>query len=135
MVHHINKLMGKITRKLAFVQAGPEVCQMEPGEKLYYSISEVATLFGINASKVRFYESEFESLQPKKNGASKRQYTRADIDHLREILDLTQNQGYTLPGARDYLNNRADRQRENARYIAKLQHIKAFLEQIRDGLE
>ncbi len=108
---------------------------MEPGEKLYYTITEVAAMFGINASKLRFYESEFTTLQPKKNGASKRQYTRADIDHLREILDLTQNQGYTLPGARDYLASRADRQRENARYIAKLQHIKAFMEQIRDGLD
>jgi len=127
-------LRGKITPKLAFVQAGPEVCRMEPGEKLYYTITEVAVLFGINASKVRFYESEFETLQPKTNSTGKRQYTRADIDHLREILDLIQR-GYTLPGARDYLNTRADRQRENARYIANLQHIKAFLEQIRNGLE
>ena len=83
-------------------------------------------MFGINASKLRFYESEFNTLQPKTNSTGKRQYTRADIDHLREILDLTQNQGYTLPGARDFLASRADRQRENARYVAKLQQIKAF---------
>ena len=108
---------------------------MEPGEKLYYTITEVAVQFGINASKLRFYESEFKTLQPKTNKAGKRQYTRADIDHLHEILDLTQNRGYTLPGARDFLATRADRQRENARYITKLQHIKLFLEQIRDGLE
>ena len=108
---------------------------MESGEKLYYTITEVATMFSINASKLRFYENEFETLQPKKNGANKRLYTKANIDHLREILDLTQNKGYTLPGARDYLATRADRQRENARYIAKLQHIKDFLQQIRDGLD
>jgi len=108
---------------------------MESGQKLYYTVTEVADQFGINASKLRFYEGEFETLKPKKNKTGKRQYTQADIDHLREILDLTQTQGYTLPGARDYLANRDANRRENARYISKLQEIKAFIEYIRDGME
>ncbi|WP_232326028.1 MerR family transcriptional regulator [Spirosoma montaniterrae] len=127
-------MRGKITPKLAFIQAVGEVCRMEGGGKLYYGIKEVAELFGINASKLRFYEKEFPTLQPKKNRSGDRVYTPADIEHLREILDLTQNKGYTLPGAREYLKTRDAARRENARYIAKLKQIKTFLEQIRDGL-
>lgn len=108
---------------------------METGGKLYYGIKEVAEQFGINASKLRYYEKEFETLKPKKNRSGDRVYTQADIDHLREILELTQNKGYTLPGARDYLKNRDANRQQNARHIAKLNQIKALLEELRDGLD
>ena len=107
---------------------------MEGTGKLYYSITEVAERFGINASKLRFYEKEFETLKPKKNRSGDRIYTQADIDHLTEILDLTDRQKFTIPGAREFLKERENRQRENDRHIAKLKKIKAFLEQVRAGL-
>ncbi|MCK8494135.1 MULTISPECIES: MerR family transcriptional regulator [Spirosoma] len=108
---------------------------MEGTGKLYYGIKEVADRFGINASKLRYYEKEFPTLQPKKNRAGDRVYTQADIDHLAEILDLIDRQKYTLPGAREFLKERDARRRENAKYVAKLQKLKSFLEQIRDGLD
>ena len=92
-------------------------------------------MFGINASKLRYYEKEFPTLQPKKNRSGDRVYTQADIDHLTEILDLIDRQKYTLPGAREFLRERDDRRRENARYISKLTKLKKFLEQLRDGLD
>lgn len=108
---------------------------MEGSGKLYYGIKEVADMFGINTSKLRFYEREFPTLQPKKNGAGDRVYTKADIDHLREIFVLINEKGYTLSGAREYLKNRDANRRTNARYVAKLQQIKTFLEELRDGLD
>ena len=107
---------------------------MEGPGKLYYGIREVAERFGINASKLRFYEKEFPTLKPKKNNSGDRVYTQADIDHLAEILDLIDRQKYTLPGAREFLKEREERRRENARYVGKLKKLKSFLEQMRDSL-
>ena len=107
---------------------------MENGGKLYYGIKEVAEMFAINASKLRFYEKEFPTLQPKKNRSGDRVYTQADIDHLREIFVLINERGLTLPGAREELKNREARRRETARIVTKLGELKAFLEQLRDGL-
>ena len=107
---------------------------MENGGKLYYSISEVAERFAINASKLRYYEQEFPTFQPKKKPSGGRLYTQADIDHLAEILDLINQQKFTLPGAREFLKNRDERRRENARIITKLRGLKTLLEQMRDGL-
>lgn len=108
---------------------------MENGGKLYYGIQEVAALLTINASKLRYYEKEFPTLQPKKNRSGDRIYTQADIDHLKEIMELIDEEGYTLPGAREHLKTREVNQRNNTRYINKLQNLKTFLEQIRAGLD
>ncbi|MFD2570276.1 MerR family transcriptional regulator [Spirosoma soli] len=107
---------------------------MDGSGKLYYGIKEVAEMFKINASKLRFYEKEFPTFQPKKNRSGDRVYTQADIDHLREILELTTEKGYTLPGAREFLKSRETARRENARMMGKLLDIKAFLQQMRDSL-
>lgn len=108
---------------------------MEGSGKLYYGIKEVADKFGINASKLRYYEKEFPTLQPKKNRSGDRVYTQEDIDHLTEILDLIDRQKYTLPGAREFLKAKQERRQENARYIAKLKKIKSFLETMRKDLD
>ena len=107
---------------------------MEGNGKMYYGIKEVADMFGINASKIRYYETKFETLEPKKKRSGDRAYSQSDIDHLREILDLIDKQKFTIPGAQEYLKARAERQRENARYIRKLEKIKTFMERLRDGL-
>ncbi|GAB2537046.1 MerR family transcriptional regulator [Spirosoma aerophilum] len=108
---------------------------MENGGKLYYGIKEVAEMFTINASKLRYYEKEFPTLQPKKNRSGDRVYTQSDIDHLKEILELTNEKGYTLPGAREYLKSRDANRREHAVYINKLKRIKVGLEKLRAELD
>ena len=112
-----------------------QVCHMEDSGKLYYGIKEVADRFQINASKLRFYEKEFPMLQPKKNRSGDRVYTQADIDLLTEIMDLINQKKYTIPGAREFLTNRDNRQRENAKYIVKLTKLKKFLEKMRADLD
>lgn len=92
-------------------------------------------MFNINASKLRYYEKEFPTLQPKKNRSGDRVYTQADIDHLTEILELINQRKYTLPGAREYLKTRDTNRRSNARITAKLMELKEFLQQMRNSLD
>lgn len=107
---------------------------MEGQDKLYFGIKEVAEQFGINASKLRYYEKEFPSLKPRKNRSGERVYTQADIDHLAEILKLINDKGLTLSGARDYLKNKDAGKKEINRTIERLKEIKQFLEQMRDEI-
>ncbi len=117
-----------------FYRDRTEVCRMEELNKRYYGIREVADMFGVEISQLRFYEKEFPTLKPRKNRAGDRIYTKEDIEHLKEILSLVKEKGYTLRGAREFLKNRSTSQSENAKMIAKLQEIKGFLEQLRDGI-
>ena len=71
--------------------------------KLFYTIGEVAEMFDVNTSLLRFWESEFPQLKPRKNAKGTRTYTIKDIDLLRRIYHLTKECGYTLDGAREQL--------------------------------
>jgi DNA-binding transcriptional MerR regulator len=68
--------------------------------KLYYSIGEVADIFGVNASLIRFWEKEFDAIKPKKNAKGDRKFTPKDIDVIHRIHDLVKVKGYTLEGAK-----------------------------------
>lgn len=107
---------------------------MQNTGKLYYTIREVAEQFGVNASKLRFYEREFPTLKPKKNKSGERIYTQADLDHIREIFELVEAKGLKLPAARDHLKNKGGRESENRQHIEKLEKLKAFLIELRDSL-
>ena len=74
--------------------------------KLYYSIGEVAEMLGVNASLLRYWESEFSQLKPRKTSNGTRTYTQKDIDLLRRIYHLTKEKGFTLEGARDQLRHK-----------------------------
>lgn len=102
--------------------------------KLYYTMGEVTAMFGVNASQIRFYEREFDILQPKKNKKGNRLFTPDDIANLKIIFSLVKDKGYTLQGARDYLRNNKNEARENQRVIDSLQRLKAFLIEVRDSL-
>ena len=76
-------------------------------EKLYYSIGEVAEQFNVAPSLIRFWETEFDILQPKKNRKGNRQFTKEDIDQIRVIYHLVKEKGFTLSGAKEMLKNDA----------------------------
>ncbi len=71
--------------------------------KLYYSIGEVAKMFDVNASLIRFWEKEFDIIKPKKNKKGDRMFTQADVDNFRIIYHLVKERGYTLQGAKEKL--------------------------------
>lgn len=108
---------------------------MEPGEKRYYSIREVADMFSVNISKLRYYEKEFPTLSPKKNRSGDRVYTKAEIDHLREILDLVENRGFKLQGAREFLTRKQTAQTETQKMLDKLREIRQFMAELRAKMD
>ena len=67
-------------------------------EKIYFTIGEVAEMFDVNTSLVRFWEKEFPQLQPRKNAGGNRIYTKKDVELLRKIHHLVQERGSTLEG-------------------------------------
>ena len=73
--------------------------------KLYYSISEVAAMFDVNESLLRFWEKEFPQLNPKKGGRGIRQYRKEDIETVKLIYHLVKERGMTLPGARQRMKD------------------------------
>jgi len=103
-------------------------------QKRYYSIGEVAEKFKVNASLIRFWESEFDVLRPKKNKKGDRQFTQKDIDCISNIYHLVKEKGYTLDGAKQLLKAKSQQQSENAAMIDSLEKIKSFLTELRDKL-
>ena len=71
--------------------------------KLYYSIGEVAEMFDVNTSLIRFWEKEFDIIKPKKNKKGNRLFTPEDVDNFKVIYNLVKEQGLTLEGAKKYL--------------------------------
>jgi DNA-binding transcriptional MerR regulator len=74
--------------------------------KLYYSIGEVASIFDVNASLIRFWEKEFSSIKPKKNKKGNRLFTPKDIVQFDEIYRLVKTEGYTLDGAKKVMRGK-----------------------------
>ncbi len=102
--------------------------------KLYYTMGEVTAMFGVNASQIRFYEREFDILQPKKNKKGNRLFTQEDISNLKIIFNLVKDKGYTLQGARDHLRSNKNEVKENQRVVDSLERLKKFLLEVRDSL-
>ena len=71
--------------------------------KLYFSISEVAQMFDVNESTLRFWEKEFDQIRPRKTGKGTRSYRQEDIDAIRLVYHLVKERGMTLAGARQKL--------------------------------
>jgi len=101
--------------------------------KLYYNISEVAEMLGVNTSLLRYWETEFPELRPAKNKKGTRSYTQKDIDLLRRIHYLTKECGLTLDGARQQLKNDKSPDR-NLQLVETLTEIKNFLIQMKQNI-
>ena len=94
--------------------------------KLYYSISEVAEMTELEAHVLRYWETEFEQLQPKKNRAGNRVYTERDIAVVERIRHLLREEKYTIEGARQVLARSDEAASEDTRKA--LADLRAFLE-------
>ncbi|MCX8021016.1 MAG: MerR family transcriptional regulator [Chitinophagaceae bacterium] len=102
-------------------------------QKQYYGIGEVAEMFGVNASLIRFWESEFDILKPKKNKKGDRFFRPDDIKLLALIYDLLRRRKYTIEGAKEYLKKNS-RSAEKFQAIQSLLQIKAFLLELKASL-
>ena len=98
---------------------------IELPEKRYYGIGEVAEAFGVNTSLIRFWEKEFDILQPKKNAKGNRKFTPEDIKNLKLIFHLVKERGFTLEGAKIHLKEEKHKTLSRFEVIEKLQKVKA----------
>ncbi len=104
-------------------------------QKRYYTIGEVADKFGVNTSLIRFWETEFDILRPKKNKKGDRQFTQKDIECVQTIYTLVKEKGYTLQGAKETIKANSKQQSEKASLIESLEKIKYFLVLMRENLD
>ncbi len=102
-------------------------------QKQYYSIGEVASMFRENQSLIRYWETEFDILQPRKNRKGDRFFRPVDIKNLVLIYDLLRRRKFTIEGAKDYLkkNKKAE---EKFAMIQSLEKLKSFLLELKAGL-
>jgi DNA-binding transcriptional MerR regulator len=103
-------------------------------EKLYYSIGEVARMFNVNASLIRFWEKEFDIIKPKKNKKGNRFFTKQDIENFNLIFHLVKERGMTLAGAKKKLRENRDDAVNNFEVVKTLNEIKNVLLEIKESL-
>ena len=103
-------------------------------EKLYYSIGEVARMFRVNASLIRFWEKEFDIIKPKKNKKGNRFFTKQDIENFNLIFHLVKERGMTLAGARKKLKENREDTVNNFEVVRTLTEIKNVLLEIKESL-
>ena len=92
-------------------------------EKLYYNIGEISKAFDIKPSLLRFWEKEFDILNPKKNLRGTRKYSSIDLKNIKLIYDLLKIKGFTLDGAKKKLKS----SKNNIQVIKKLKKLKEKL--------
>jgi len=102
-------------------------------KKQYYSIGEVATMFKENQSLIRYWETEFDILQPRKNRKGDRFFRPVDIKNLVMIYDLLRRRKFTIEGAKDYLKKNKNAEEKFA-MIQSLERIKAFFLELKASL-
>ncbi len=107
---------------------------VELPEKRYYGIGEVAKAFDVNTSLIRFWEKEFDVLQPKKNAKGNRKFTPDDVKNLQLIYHLVKERGFTLEGAKIHLKEEKQKTLSNFEIIQKLERVKAELIKIKKEL-
>ena len=117
----------------------PEILSIMPYkqpkiEKIYFTIGEVAGMFGVNTSLIRFWEREFDIIKPQKNKRGNRLFTQKDLDNLRIIFHLVKEEGLTLDGARRRLKNKMADEVINLEIVKSLENIKEMLLEVKNTL-
>ena len=104
-------------------------------DKLFYSIKEVSAHFEIASSVLRYWESEFKELNPRRTKKGNRQYTKADVEIIRKIYHLLKNKGYTIQGAKESLKAQGKVVDKEAQIADSLKKIKGFLLDLKAQLD
>jgi len=102
-------------------------------DKFYFKIGEVAELLDLPTHVLRFWESEFKRIKPKRTAAGQRLYRRKDVELILEIKYLLYEKKYTIPGAKNVLKDKRIRQHPQAPtyddILDELKAIKQLLDQ------
>jgi len=103
-------------------------------EKLYYTIGEVAEMFNVNPSLIRYWEKEFDIIKPKKNKKGNRFFTIEDIENFHVIYYLVKELGLTLKGAQKKLKENKESTLNNFEVVKSLKEVKSLLLEIREEI-
>ena len=103
--------------------------------KYYYTIGEVAKMFGVNTSMIRYWENEFDVLRPRKNKKGNRLFTERDVRYVHVIYHLTKVKGYTLAGAKLALKEKFSEYEERVIMLDTLGKTRQFLVDLDKELE
>jgi DNA-binding transcriptional MerR regulator len=106
----------------------------EPLQKRYYSISEVAAMFEVSTSLIRFWENEFDMLKPHKNAKGDRRFTPENIEQLRQIYRLVKERGFTLQGAKQEIRNMQESGKKKAEVLHRLRELRQSIKNLKDQL-
>lgn len=102
-------------------------------QKQYYSIGEVANMFKLNTSLIRYWENEFDIIEPRKNRKGDRFFKPSDVKNLQMIHDLLRRRKFTIEGAKDYIKKNKQA-KEKYELIQSLQKLRGFLLEIKANL-
>lgn len=103
--------------------------------KLFYTVGEVAEMFKVNTSLVRFWEKEFDVIKPQRNKKGNRLFTSSDVDYFHQIYHLVKEQGFTLQGAKERLKLKFLEETDpKFETIKTLKTIKSFLLNLKENL-
>ncbi len=105
-------------------------------EKLYFKIGEVARIFKVNTSLIRYWEQEFDFFKPKKSKKGTRYFSRKDIDNFEIVYHLIKEKGLTIQGAKHYLQSKKESETlDKLAVINTLKRTKALLKDLKIVLE
>ena len=100
--------------------------------KRYYTISEIASMFGVSKSLVRFWEQEFDFLRPYKSSKGERRFTAENVRQFETIFHLVKEKGYTLSGAKKALLEEKEQSRQKKEILKTLKRLRGFLEDLKN---
>ena len=103
-------------------------------QKLYYGITEVAGWFNVNVSQIRFWENEFDILQPRKTKKGDRLFRVAYIKNLELIYHLVRQRKFSIEGAKTYLKNNKQAADTNFKVVQSLTKFRSFLLELKANL-
>jgi DNA-binding transcriptional MerR regulator len=103
-------------------------------EKLYYTIGEVAEMFEVSRSLLRYWENEFSFLTPRKNRKGDRLFTKENIQQIQIIYSLVKERGFTLEGAKQELRKEKTSLTEQFDFVDRLKAIHSRLKDLDDQL-
>ena len=104
-------------------------------EQKYYSITELSKMFGVNPSLIRYWETEFDTIRPKKGSRGVRQFTKQDIESFRLVYHLVKEKGHTIQGAKEILRKSKGQKIEKLQLVEQLKKVREFLVELRTKIQ
>ena len=101
-------------------------------EKLFYTIGEVAEMFDVNTSLIRYWEKEFDIIKPQRNKKGNRLFTKKDVENFYIIYHLVKERGLTLDGAKKKMHDNREDTINNFEVIKSLEAIKEMLLDVKE---